>query len=513
MQRCSRFFGAAVLVGVAAIVAPAWAQAPVQEEPAPPLALLNGMQNYREAYLAQLFSPFRAQSGPDQVLTADDVSRAQDVATAGARAAILQGFFSRDLNGDGSISQDELQSRDTRLPGRDGISQMDADRDGTVTFDEAKAYAKLMSAANTGFGRNASLKGLLDLDPNRDGQLTADELDRLGRAAFAVYDTDGDGVLSDAERVSRTKAMGDRASQRAMEQQALLCNFPKPGKTDRLIYVNAYEAGALSDVTVVGQDEVTETAELNIEAGDAPLYLLVSSHTPIIWRVTGHVERVTRFVASSSVNSVGVTGLAKDKVTTLARSSCLQYSATDGPRAAQQAKMLEKIVGKPVDAMILTYTLPKATLPSDGVAPRDWKPQRRPAPLSSIPLSTGGLRDVDRTTYSSFTRFNPAGLVRIDPAAVVSSGTVERYQVLPQEAGLLQLLMEGSIETPRPGAYLIKKPIARFPAGLAGAHRVTFMLGEGVPRPAGNPGHSRVGAPGEFTLEGYQTPLRQLPLK
>lgn len=38
---------------------------------------------------------------------------------------------------------------------------------------------------------------------------------------------------------------------------------------------------------------------------------------------------------------------------------------------------------------------------------------------------------------------------------------------------------------------MINKKI-RFPAGLAGAHSVKFLLLRGVPKPDGNPGHSTV---------------------
>lgn len=42
------------------------------------------------------------------------------------------------------------------------------------------------------------------------------------------------------------------------------------------------------------------------------------------------------------------------------------------------------------------------------------------------------------------------------------------------------------------GAFYIASAIPRFPAGLFGAHAVTFILGRGVAMPAGSPGHSCV---------------------
>jgi hypothetical protein len=76
--------------------------------------------------------------------------------------------------------------------------------------------------------------------------------------------------------------------------------------------------------------------------------------------------------------------------------------------------------------------------------------------------------------------------------------------VLPEEAGLVQLVAAGDIARNRLGEYLIKKKI-RFPAGLYGGHSVKFLLLRGVPTPDGDPGHSVVISEetgGEIDLSG-----------
>ena len=92
---------------------------------------------------------------------------------------------------------------------------------------------------------------------------------------------------------------------------------------------------------------------------------------------------------------------------------------------------------------------------------------------------------------SELGRFSPGGVMEVDPSTVVASGPVERYIVLPEEAGLRQILNDGVLTKNRAGEYLIHKA-TRFPAGLAGAHSVTFLLLKGVPMPEGNPRHSTV---------------------
>ncbi|MDM9626792.1 hypothetical protein QTL95_12855 [Rhizobium sp. S152] len=512
MHASSRTLIAATVIGLIGALA-AHAQSAADAGPLPAGVFLDGMQPYRESYIAYLLMPFRAGSGPDQRLTADDIARAEQREQARRRAGLLTPFFERDLDGDGKVTPAEIADAPVTMSRREPLTAMDGDHDGTVTLDEALVYAGVRAALPDAGRTTSRLSQLLALDPNKDGTLTADELETLGRSAFAYFDRDGDGVLSEQEMAVREKAMNERQVKIALERRAALCNLPKAGQTDRVLFVGAYEAAALSDVTVSGQDAVTGTAELAIDAGDTPLYIVVSSYGSIIWRLTGHTERVARLVVASDRKGGGATGLQTEKVTIVSQPRCLPYASSQGAGLQHVMTTLGAFTGKPVDDVLASYTLPKANLPSNAVPAAEWKPTRNPAPLKPIPLNMGQLRNVDPATYQSFIRFNPAGLVSIDPAAVVSQGVAERYQVLPQEAGLLQLLMDGSLEANGSRGYLVRKPIPRFPAGLAGAHRVNFVLAKGVPRPAGNPGHSSVRVEGEAVLKPGDVPAIDLPIK
>ena len=88
-------------------------------------------------------------------------------------------------------------------------------------------------------------------------------------------------------------------------------------------------------------------------------------------------------------------------------------------------------------------------------------------------------------------RFSPGGVVDIDAKAVVGSAPASRYEVLPQQAGLVQLLASGTLKQNSLGEYIVRDKI-RFPAGLYGAHSVTFLVMKGAPYPDGDPGHSCV---------------------
>lgn len=82
-------------------------------------------------------------------------------------------------------------------------------------------------------------------------------------------------------------------------------------------------------------------------------------------------------------------------------------------------------------------------------------------------------------------------MVEIDPASVVARVRAARYDELPREAGLLQLLERGALNWTGDGEFLVKRKV-RFPAELGGAHSARFLLPRDVPEPDGDAGHSCV---------------------
>jgi hypothetical protein len=89
------------------------------------------------------------------------------------------------------------------------------------------------------------------------------------------------------------------------------------------------------------------------------------------------------------------------------------------------------------------------------------------------------------------TRFFPGGVTEIDPKTVVASVPALPYEVLPSQAGLVQLLATGALTQNSEGEYVVRQKI-RFPAGLYGGHSATFLVMKGAPYPEGDPGHSCV---------------------
>ena len=68
------------------------------------------------------------------------------------------------------------------------------------------------------------------------------------------------------------------------------------------------------------------------------------------------------------------------------------------------------------------------------------------------------------------------GIESVMPEDVLSNGTVEPHDVLPRQAGLVQLVRSGHLSVLSDRSFSIDRPIRRFPAGLGGSHSVEFVL-------------------------------------
>ncbi|GLK78587.1 hypothetical protein [Methylopila turkensis] len=319
------------------------------------------------------------------------------------------------------------------------------------------------------------------------------------RRTFSIVDRNGDGLIATEEFQAAQAPLRIAA----IEANAPSCEVPRAGEGQQIIAFGVYEGDAVPTATVVGQNEESTTAELVIEEGDQPLYVVLTSYDAMIWRVTGAKDRVARLVLASAkagpsgLSAAGAVGLPAEKVTIAARGCFGSFSKTESPEANAARSALQRALGRAPDAFGGAYNASALTLPAMAAvkiqASRD--PKDTPAGF-------------DPRTWRDALRFAPGGVVEIDPSTVVSGAPVVVYEVLPQQIGLAKLVGEGAIERVG-GTFRIVKPIPRFPAGLAGAHSVGFSLAPGVPRPKGDLGHSCIAvedgsepASGRFACRG-----------
>jgi hypothetical protein len=262
------------------------------------------------------------------------------------------------------------------------------------------------------------------------------------------------------------------------------CALPEAAADDRVVLFGSYEGDGISTVSVAGQDAETTTARVLIEPGADPLYVILSSFTSSIWRFEGAVTRVSRVVVVGA-SKQGVTGIPPDRVTDLSDEPgnypdlvCFRpfYEVRTAEGVAARG-LVERILGRSVDVFAGEYDVGTLSIPSATVSPG---------------VASATPEGFDSRLYAEATRYYPGGLVAIEPAAVAPVGIAEPYEVFPATIGLAQLVGSGALELHGYQDYYIAKPIPRFPAGLSGALSVTFVLGRGVPLPAGDPGHSCV---------------------
>lgn len=420
----------------------------------------------------------------------------------------------------------------------------DADGDGTVTLDEALAYAA-EETKKKDTKISGQLNSFLALDPNNDGRLTADELEKLALDTFDRFDRDGDRLISSvemkalrdsrqaaAERIQkqrkqeyeeRRQAMIKKRAELAQRRRAMLaarqakmekaeCLLPPSGPDQIVLMVGAYRGARLSPVAIAGSDDVTTVIGLTIEPGSEPVYLIASAHESVIWQVEGATDRVARMIVmpTGSDKVHAVAGIDRDRVTFLPPSACFRTYDEAGSAAARFAEAsIRTRLGRDVDGRFGARKLRQISLPSGKII-KPVMPGSVPAPEETGPVldlkgqryvvTQSGVRryddlvnqapkapdGIDQTTWWEYLRFNAEGAVELDPNAIVAPGQVEAYSVLPQMAGILQLMRDGALERLPDRTLAINKPIEHLPAGLNGAIFQRFLLRSGVPVPGGN---------------------------
>lgn len=264
------------------------------------------------------------------------------------------------------------------------------------------------------------------------------------------------------------------------------CDLPAPRDDERIVTVGAYEGDTISTASVAGPDEPTDVIRVRVASGAEPLYVVLSSFDTVIWRFEGSVERIRRVVLVG-VRQSGTIGIPPSRVTDRTASVGSLYDArcfapfwdAQSPEGVAARAAVTRALGRAADVHAGTYSVGTLHLPSAAVE------------ATPTPPPPAGL---DPLLYLVATWFSPGGVLAIDAASVVPSA--EPYEVLPRGFGLAQLVAAGALQphtdSPVLGTFYIARPIPRFPAGLHGAHAVRFVLGRGVPMPAGDPGHSCV---------------------
>ena len=92
----------------------------------------------------------------------------------------------------------------------------------------------------------------------------------------------------------------EQAEQEKLARERLACAMPKPSDGATVVLLSAYEADSLSTTTIGSQEVAVGTGTITVQPGSAPIYLVVASFRPTIWRFSGAVERIERLVLAGN---------------------------------------------------------------------------------------------------------------------------------------------------------------------------------------------------------------------
>ena len=492
---------------------------------------LHGLMETIQARALGVTMVLRYDLDGDSFVTEEEIRRAMryEMRSQRAQAAITPAG-----NGPGPLEL--LEKQIDRLV--QTITALDTDKDGRVSIAEAAKFSlggDGVQRAMMQHGLAAQTRQALTLDTASKGELSLADFQAAGEALFRKVDADNDGKLSQQELrdyrkqpsasnagnmyitskppLARPNADVEtpRANVEAAQAAKAACVMPAPSPNARVVLFSSYKAESLSSVTIGSQEVVVFAGRVVIEPGAEPLYIVIPTSSPVIWQFSGAVDRVERLVLSSGQTLpgktrydpnlpglAGATGLPQDKVSFPARVGCLNYfSEVPSGGSIGAVNALREMIGREPFKVAGAYSVHGVSLPSGTIESLDKMGKKLIIEKGSGTLRIDGdasniiLRSGPSQARDELYRFNPGGLVEIDPKYVVSNLPAQAYEVLPEEAGLVQLLQSGALTQNRGGEYIVQKKM-RFPTGLAGAHSVKFLVLRGTPVPDGDPGHSCV---------------------
>ena len=446
------------------------------------------------------------------VLTAERAGQSLAYEAALRRSKFLQQFYLSDLDGSLSVEREEVSIVSTFKPPAhrfnmfERFDEIDTNRDGSASYSEVVTFENQQYEEPSNRSRLGKLTAahLLNFDEDGDGKVTEVEV----ASGFTE-------IAEDPQNIAY--ANNPRLRQREQEE-AKQCLLPAANEGDQIVLISGYEGSAVSPIAVTGVESETTVMHLEIEPGRKPLYIVAFSLEAAIWKVTGATERVSHFAAQKRRNTdedfagVGVVGLPEDRVSFVDKCGEWFEKAEDGKATVAAGRLASKL-GRPTDTILGSYTVGGLQVPSgedsmegpkpvqtaflhmgsgddlyidnegNALAWSEWMDRNFKAP----PTPEG----VDEDTWKKLYRSNRDGVAEFELADVVAPAPVIAYDILSNEAGLVQLLQEGALERTRDGYYRLLRDIPHFPAGLGGGHKADFLIAPGVERPSGG-GHSSI---------------------
>jgi len=204
------------------------------------------------------------------------------------------------------------------------------------------------------------------------------------------------------------------------------CPVPRPQQNERFYVLGFGDGSALANYSIGGTNEETTTGLINIADGPGRVFLVLASRSTMIFRLSGNVDRLNEVVLLSP-EAAGITGIDPARVSFGIGNNCSVGSDVKKPYGLDA---LRSIFGRQPDEIGGYHKLHEWNLGQRGAGTAVDIPRHRPS---------GSDLEVDMNTYY------PGGVSEVESSSLISSGTAERYAVLPGSAGALQLERAGAI--------------------------------------------------------------------
>lgn len=404
----------------------------------------------REEYIAGVLRVIRENAEDRITLTQADAERQKKLHREEAVTRQVTQLVAFDTNHDGFITREEISERLERNYGRqrsirpdslelssliDGQiqSQMKYDRngDGKISYAEM-AILDEKEKSNQYEGRRFNLSDYLVFDANKDGKLTIDELETAARNAFAQVDANGDSIVSNQELAPLEQIKKNSTFARSGCVQS---DVPKDAK---IVFIDTYEAQTLSNIALTGQDEVVKSGKVIVQKSSKPVYLVLSSMNPSIWEIEGSKDQVKGVLLAGRKNSSGqimsgATGVSSKIVRYLDRNTCMPRSGSDNSSSDVAKMQMLPLMGRAADLAGYQYAFQNVIVEESSIK------------FISANKGEDAPRGFDPVLWQQGARYNPGGVVSLDPGKVVSEIKAEKIEVLPGYPGLAKLVAEGAL--------------------------------------------------------------------
>ena len=300
----------------------------------------------------------------------------------------------------------------------------------------------------------------------------------------------------DNTELLRTALLASVASNRQQRQSS---NYTPPVQNDCTKFktqlptqYDVFATGAYSgrETSYQIDDSGHQATEMDIQVQhNRPVVLILGAYEPTIWKVKWESNTRIVGVIATGYHAQRVVGLPKaiPVLETSYKNSQCGYSYVSDDNAAEMNQLSQRILQRDIQAIVIAKNGQanigniSADTQLSSSKERSMKdvidqnaPLAGPAGIRDA-VSKGLLRPATRADIDAWkAAYNKARNIHTPPVVggSGSSGTGMDYVHFDS-------------------AYVVLKDMT-IPAGLYGAHSVTFFVPQGVPRPKGNPGHSTI---------------------